>query len=518
MKINEKEFFINATLRICGSLEIEKALYQCLMYIKDFLPAERVFLACYEPEHTRFRVLASATQEGGIVPDMKFSVPEEPEHIYKEAQPPEVFRVDCVECHPLIRHAIDYVGPDASLLVMRLILDGRFLGSFAVQAKGKDQFTEAHAHLIGLLNDPFAIALSNVLRYRETLKLKDQLDDDYQYLQEEMRHIVGDEIIGANFGLKGVMELVQLVAPINSPIILLGETGVGKELIANAIHSLSPRSDGPIIKVNCGAIPGTIIDSELFGHEKGSFTGAIARKRGRFERAHQGTIFLDEIGELPHEAQVRLLRVLQEKEIERVGGSDTVKVDIRVIAATHRNLEARVEDERFREDLYFRLRVFPIEIPPLRDRKADIPALVQHFMHTKNLELGLKGFPTLAQGAIEKLMIYDFPGNVRELEHMVERELILSRGEPLRFDTILVSPGAHAARPSAGTGDRPFDLDDMVSAHIRQVLDMTGGKVQGQKGAAALLGIKPNTLRYRMKKLGVPFSRGYNKASGNKKS
>ncbi|MBW2219975.1 MAG: sigma 54-interacting transcriptional regulator, partial [Deltaproteobacteria bacterium] len=454
-------------------------------------------------------VLASATQEGGTIPDMKIPVPEEPEHIYKEAHAPEVFRVDCVECHPILKHVINHVGKESSLLVMRLILDGRFLGSFSVQAKGKDRFTEDHARLIGLLNDPFAIALSNILRYREVLKLKDQLDDDYHYLQDEMRHIVGDEIIGANFGLKGVMELVNIVAPINSSVTLLGETGVGKELIANAIHSLSPRSDGPFIKVNCGAIPETLIDSELFGHEKGAFTGAIARKRGRFERADHGTVFLDEIGELPHKAQVRLLRVLQEKEFERVGGTDYVKVDIRVIAATHRNLEARVEDGRFREDLYFRLRVFPIEIPPLRDRKSDIPALVQHFMHTKNMELGLKGFPTLAQGAIERLMKYDFPGNVRELEHMVERELILNRGKPLQFHDFLISPGMHDLRPAKNTQGQKFDLDEVVSDHIRHVLDKTGGKVQGEKGAAALMGIKPNTLRYRMKKLGIPFSRGY---------
>jgi transcriptional regulator with GAF, ATPase, and Fis domain len=481
--------------------------------MKDYLPAERIFLTCYEPKYTRFRVLASADQEGGEVPDKKIPVPEAPDHIYEEAQAPEVLVVDCVECHPLLKHAIDYVGTDASLLVMRLILDGKFLGSLGIQAKGRNQFTEAHARLIGLLNDPFAIALSNVLRYRESLRLKNQLDDDYQFLQDDMRHLIGDEIIGANFGLKGVMELVQLVAPINSPVLLLGETGVGKELIANAIHSLSPRSEGPIIKVNCGAIPGTIIDSELFGHEKGSFTGAIARKRGRFERAHQGTIFLDEIGELPHEAQIRLLRVLQEKEIERVGGTKSVKVNIRVIAATHRNLEARVEAERFREDLYFRLRVFPIKIPPLRDRKSDIPALVQHFMHTKNLELGLKGFPTLAPGAVETLMAYDFPGNVRELEHMVERELILSRGQPLQFDNILISPGAHLVPPAQGGRSQELGLDEVMSAHIRHVLDMTDGKVQGDNGAAALLGIKPNTLRYRMKKLGIPFSRRYKQAS-----
>ncbi len=241
--------------------------------------------------------------------------------------------------------------------------------------------------LIGTINEPFAVALTNSLRYRELQKLRDLLADDNRYLQDELRRMVGEDVIGADFGLKSVMDLVRQVAPLDSPVLLLGETGSGKEVIANAIHKASLRRQAPFIKVNCGAIPPTLMDSELFGHEKGAFTGALSQKRGRIERANTGTLFLDEIGELSLEAQVRLLRVLQEKEIERVGGSGPIAVDIRIIAATHRNLEKMMRIGAFREDLYFRLRVFPIAIPPLRSRMMDLPALVQYFIQKKTREM-----------------------------------------------------------------------------------------------------------------------------------
>ena len=242
--------------------------------------------------------------------------------------------------------------------------------------------------------------MSKALEHQEIIRLKDMLADDNRYLFDELRSASGDEIIGSDFGLKAVMRMVQQVAPLDSPVLLLGETGTGKEVIANAIHYSSPRKDGPFIKVNCGAIPETLLDSELFGHEKGAFTGAISQKRGRFERANKGTIFLDEIGELPAQAQVRLLRVLQTKEIERVGGTTSIPVDIRIISATNRNLQEMIASGRFREDLWFRLNVFPIMIPPLRQRREDIPALVHHFIERKSKELKLTERPVLAPGAI----------------------------------------------------------------------------------------------------------------------
>jgi transcriptional regulator with GAF, ATPase, and Fis domain len=336
------------------------------------------------------------------------------------------------------------------------------------------------------------------------------LADDNRYLYNEMRSASGDEIIGTDFGLKTVMKMVGQVAPLDSPVLLLGETGTGKEVIANAIHYSSPRRDGPFIKVNCGAIPDTLLDSELFGHEKGAFTGAISQKRGRFERADKGTIFLDEIGEFPAQAQVRLLRVLQTKEIERVGGTASIPVDVRIISATNRNLEKMIASGRFREDLWFRLNVFPITIPPLRERREDIPALAHHFIERKSKELKLAERPVIAPGALDRLMAYDWPGNVRELENLIERALIQSRGGGnLSFETLLAPrvPGGRERTRDAGRNRTVLSLDEINAQHIRQALEMAGGKINGLGGAAQILGLNPNTLRSRMIKLGIAFGR-----------
>jgi len=347
------------------------------------------------------------------------------------------------------------------------------------------------------------------------LELKELLSEDNRFLHSELRQIAGEEIIGADFGLRGVMDMVRQVAPLSSPVMLLGKTGTGKEVIAGAIHNLSPRKDDPFIVVNCGAIPENLVDSELFGHEKGAFTGALSRKRGRFERANGGTIFLDEVGELQPEAQVRLLRVLQEKEIERVGGTEQIKVDIRVIAATHRDLEAMITEGKFRDDLYFRLNVFPIAIPPLRDRRGDIPSLVHYFIQKKSREMDLRGTPTLTPRALERLTGYFWPGNIRELENLVERSLILSRGEPLSFNDFQTplkpkrsyEQGKETILHRDNQGRDSLALDAILSLHIRRVLDMTSGRVGGKQGAAYLLNINPSTLRKKMRKLGIPFGR-----------
>jgi transcriptional regulator with PAS, ATPase and Fis domain len=271
--------------------------------------------------------------------------------------------------------------------------------------------------------------------------------------------------------------------------------------------------------VNCGAIPETLIDSELFGHEKGAFTGAISQRRGRFERADRGTIFLDEIGELPPQAQVRLLHVLQKKEIERVGGTSPIPVDIRIISATHRNLEDMIASGRFREDLWFRLNVFPITIPPLRQRREDIPALVHHFIDRKSVELKITEKPMLAPGAIDSLIAYDWPGNVRELENMIERALIQRQGGVLSFETLLplsVSGGREMVQ-DAGRNRSLLSLDEMTARHIRRALEMAGGKINGPGGAAQILGLHPNTLRKRMNKLGIPYGRrSWQLSSGQK--
>ena len=391
-----------------------------------------------------------------------------------------------------------------------LQLEGNLIGTLALYDDGLNQYTGEHARLLQLLHRPVAIAMSKALEHQEIIRLKDMLADDNRYLFEELRLASGDEIVGSDFGLKAVMKMVHQVAPLDSPVLLAGETGTGKEVIANAIHYSSPRKDGPFIKVNCGAIPDTLLDSELFGHEKGAFTGAISQKRGRFERANKGTIFLDEIGELPPQAQVRLLRVLQEKEIERVGGTTSIPVDIRVLSATNRNMQEMVASGRFREDLWFRLDVFPITIPPLRQRREDIPALVYHFIDRKAKEMKLKERPVLGHGAIDRLLAYDWPGNVRELENMIERALIHHQGSgALSFETILpmpVSGDREGVQDSGRNRDLP-PLDEMTVQHIRQALERAGGKINGPGGAAQILGIHPNTLRHRMNKLGILYGK-----------
>jgi transcriptional regulator with GAF, ATPase, and Fis domain len=514
--VDENEFFRQATLKICSSLEIEKALTNFLLYLNQFIPAHALFMLIYDPA---LGVIELVTGAGDLARNFSFPsripMPPTAKKIIDEAMVnpgriPQVEMVDELNESELTRPFGKFFNiPGASALVLRLELEERWIGLLSVANLDGEKFTQAQSHLMGLLNEPFAIALSNYLQHREVLQLKDQIADENRYLHDEIRGQVGDEIVGASFGLKQVMDMVRQVAPLSSPVLLLGETGTGKEVIATAIHNLSPRKNAPLIKVNCGAIPETLMDSELFGHEKGAFTGAISQKRGRFERANGGTIFLDEIGELTAGVQVRLLRVLQEKEIERVGGTEPVQVDIRVVAATHRNLETMLAEGKFREDLYFRLKVFPILIPPLRDRLADIPMLVQYFVQKKAREMGLVQIPALAPKSLDRLMNYRWPGNVRELQNAVERALILSGGHPLEFGDL-----GDIARKKNAKIDLPDEdslaLDHMISRHIMRVLEMTAGQVGGRNGAAKLLQLNPSTFRQKMRKLNIPFGKKAN--------
>jgi transcriptional regulator with GAF, ATPase, and Fis domain len=512
MIVDENDFFRQATMRICSTLDIETAMSRCLRYLEGFMPAETLTLGLYEHGFTFLRRIAFATVSEGRKSDGVIPITREARLALEDPDLPDVRIANRPENDPVQRTIYRALGLEgSSLMVMYLVIEKKRLGNLALQAKGKDRFSEAHLRLFALLNEPFAIALSNALRHQEILKYKDMLTDDNRYLHQQLRRLSGAKIIGEDLGLRGVMEMVRQVAPLDSPVLLLGETGVGKEVVANAIHDLSPRRDGPFIPVNCGAIPENLLDSELFGHEKGAFTGAVARKRGRFERADRGTIFLDEVAELPPQAQVRMLRVLQHREIERVGGTRPVRVDIRVIAATHRNLEDMAKTDRFREDLWFRLNVFPVVIPPLRERLGDIPALVHHFLDVKSRELKLRVYPTLAAGAVDLLVSYHWPGNVRELENVVERALILSKGAPLSFDHLLGTADLSTHSPPASLQDEFLRLDDVVAQHIRRVLGMTGGKVHGPSGAARLLGINASTLRNRMNKLGIPYGRKRNR-------
>jgi transcriptional regulator with GAF, ATPase, and Fis domain len=476
------------------------------------MPADELMLTVFDPGFGFLEVVATAAEKEGTTRSDKITmVPKLREQLEHFEHYPRVRICNDVWRDPIMeRVAVHYKWPDSSAVVGRLIIQHSFIGSLIVRADGKGGYTEEHANLWSLVNEPAAIALANSRQYYELLKLKDLLADDNRYLQNELRRSWGEKIVGGDFGLRDVMEQVVKVAPLTSPVLLMGETGTGKEVIANAIHNLSPRNNGPLITVNCGAIPESLIDSELFGHEKGAFTGALTERRGRFERADKGTIFLDEIGELPPQAQVRLLRVLQEKEIERVGGTHPIKIDIRIISATHRNLEKLVAAGSFRDDLYYRLGVFPVWLPPLRDRKADIPALVEHFIEKKAREMGLHSVPTLVPGAIDRLMKYDWPGNVREVANVVERALIQSNGKPLAFMDFMVPSGGAAQEPAVVQELASLRLEEMETLHIRRTLEMTRGRIEGRNGAAVLLGINPSTLRARMRKLRIPFGRREN--------
>jgi transcriptional regulator with GAF, ATPase, and Fis domain len=326
--------------------------------------------------------------------------------------------------------------------------------------------------------------------------LKNRLHAENIYLQSELKVEHNFEnIISTSDELNKVLRSVEQVASTDSTVLVLGETGTGKELLARAIHSISKRADRPLVKVNCATLPENLIESELFGHEKGAFTGATSRKIGRFELANGGTIFLDEIGELPLSLQTKLLRILQEGEFERLGDPKTFKVDVRVIAATNRNLEKEIEDESFRKDLFYRLNVFPIKIPPLRDRREDIPLLVKHFLKKYNTKVG-KELELISKEIMGRLQSYDWPGNVRELENIIERAVVTSTGKKLLI-------GDWLTQSSAKTSSKILPLEEMEKRHIIDILEMTEWKVSGEKGAAKILDINPQTLVSRMKKLGV---------------
>ncbi len=358
----------------------------------------------------------------------------------------------------------------------------------------------------------FIDVTDRVLMEREKARLEAQ----NTYLIEEIKEAHNfEEIVGQSRVLADVIEKVKLVASTDSSVLILGETGTGKELVARAVHSNSERRNRPLVKVNCAALPVGLIESELFGHEKGAFTGATDRRIGRFELAHGGTIFLDEIGDMPPDVQAKLLRVLQEHEFERVGGSNPIKVDARVIAATNRDLLRSVSERIFRQDLYYRLNVFPVQLPPLRERREDIPPLVHYFVARFSLKIGRK-ITRIQRETMERLMNYSWPGNVRELENVLERAVILSRGTELEVAPDVLPEVAPVVVPAAapqalqeekrGQGSLTHSIDQVERNHILQVLMRTNWRIEGTEGAAALLNLNPSTLRSRMKKFGVQRS------------
>jgi transcriptional regulator with GAF, ATPase, and Fis domain len=407
-------------------------------------------------------------------------------------------------------------GVNDELLIGPLVSEHGTCGVITLLATPAQHFTALHQQMLQAILEPVAAALENDWRFRELTALREAAEADKQSLLRRLgRTDVQEAIVGAEGRLRPVLERVALVSPSDVPVLILGETGSGKEVIARAIHTRSARATGPFIRVNCGAIPPDLIDSELFGHEKGSFTGAVGTRRGWFERADEGTLFLDEIGELPAAAQVRLLRVLQEGVFERVGGERSLKVDVRIVAATHQDLATMVQHHRFREDLWYRIAVFPIVLPALREHPEDIAALAEHFAQRAAVRFGLT--PQLPSPQdIALLTDYSWPGNVRELIAVIDRAAILGAGKRLEVGKALGSiPGVPSLPPTAeqppplqpSVASRPLSLDTAMAQHIEAALEATQGRVEGPYGAARLLGINPHTLRGRMRKLGIDWRR-----------
>jgi formate hydrogenlyase transcriptional activator len=415
-----------------------------------------------------------------------------------------------------------------SYAMVPLIARGRSLGALAVASRQPESYGDADVRFLGEAAGQVALAIENMRSYEEIAALKARLERENVYLQEEI-HREHDfvEMVGASDGLLAVLAKVEQVAPTDSTVLILGETGTGKELIARAIHDKSTRKARPLVKVNCAAISAGLVESELFGHVKGAFTGAVERRIGRFQLADGGTIFLDEVGELPPETQVKLLRVLQEQEFEPVGSSRTQRVDVRVITATNRNLEALVRNGAFRDDLFYRLNVFPITVPPLRERRRDIPALVMFFLERYARRFG-KRVESVSSETMDRLVRYAWPGNVRELQNLVERAVILARGPVLALDRDVLLAAADGEDPavtpetatteptasssasgrSAATGKAPAAgldtlLEDVERRHIVAALEHARWVIDGPQGAARTLSIHPNTLRSRMRKLGI---------------
>jgi formate hydrogenlyase transcriptional activator len=383
-----------------------------------------------------------------------------------------------------------------SACVLPLISRNRTLGVLTLGSRVKNSFSPEDVDFLMRAAGQVAIAIENALAYREIAELKDKLAHKNLYLEEEVRSTAGfDGIVGQSSALQQVLQLVETVATSDSTALLLGETGTGKELFARAIHDRSRRKDRTFIKLNCAAIPTGLLESELFGHERGAFTGAIAQKVGRLELADQGTLFLDEVGDIPLELQPKLLRVLQEGEFERLGSTRTKKVDIRLVAATNRNLDQMIEERQFRSDLYYRLNVFPIRVPPLRERPEDIPLLVRYFSQKYALRMK-KRIESIPAAAMRKLARWHWPGNIRELQNLVERAVILTRSSTLAISVPeLANSGTNSALASAGN----FEERD----RILRILKETRGRVGGPNGAAVRLGIKRTTLFTRMKKMGI---------------
>jgi hydrogenase-4 transcriptional activator len=508
---------------VARHLELDESLRLIAPLVCEVVPIDLLAVRRLEREPVRLTTVALAGGDGAVIDDVhpaRTELGEDSlgaiEHVLRTGR--AVLLADSGSPSPL-RPLVP--GNHAGTAIAGpLSAHGEPAGVLVLLAKPGAVLGREHLDLVDRLIEPLGVALENDRRLLELARMREALEADRRALLTRLnRQDIADPIVGSSTGLNGVMERCEQVAKTDAPVLILGETGSGKEMIARTIHGKSRRGAGPIVRINCGAIPPELVDSELFGHERGSFTGAVSMRKGWFERADGGTLFLDEIGELPMAAQVRLLRVLQDGTLERVGGHQPITVDVRIVAATHRKLEQMVAEGSFREDLWYRISVFPIRLPALRERMEDIPELARHFARRAGQRLG--GMSLAPTGYdLELLARYDWPGNVRELQAVIERAAILGDGKRLEIGKSIgtlepsaatsrgVSTPAPAPSATAGSGsESSARLEDAMRGHIEQALAATQGRIEGPFGAARRLGINPHTLRARMRKLGIDWAR-----------
>ena len=495
---DQLKLILDLTNQVVSNLEFHDLLRAASASVRQVMrcDAAAVMLADADEKHLVVHALdfpegRGVFTEGSLVP-IDGSMPGE---TFKSGKPSIVNRLDPSEIPPEMLQKAVAEGLN-SFCDIPLISKDRLLGVLAVARREENGFDDEEVSFLIQAANQVAIGVENALSYREIAGLKDRLAQEKLYLEDEIRGEMDFEgIVGQSSALRHVLNLMETVAPSQSTVLLLGETGTGKELIARAIHDRSRRKDRTFVKLNCAAIPTGLLESELFGHERGAFTGAISQKIGRLELADQGSLFLDEVGDIPIDIQPKLLRALQEREFERLGSTRTKKVDVRLVAATNRDLEKMIENREFRSDLYYRLNVFPIRIPPLRDRPEDIPLLVRYFTqkYGRRMEKQIESIPA---AAMKKLAAWHWPGNIRELENFIERSVILTHGSALQVP-IGELGGSSTAVPVANTRDGD------ARQEILRILKDTKGRVAGPNGAAARMGIKRTTLISRMKKLGI---------------
>ena len=497
----EEAVMMQLTSALLANVDVRKLLGAISASLHEVIPHDAATLGLYDAAADLMLVQFLGLEEGDYRrAEIRLPVEGSPAgEVFRTRQP---VLQDKIKGSPFaeasVRHFTE-LGMQSGCWVP-LIYRGELIGTLAVASRLESAFVQRDAEMLTQVAVQVAIAVNNAMTFRQIAELRDRLTQEKRYLEEEINvENRFEDIVGESSGLRQVLRDVETVAPTGATVLIQGETGTGKELLARAIHKLSPRNERTFIKVNCAAIPAGLLESELFGHEKGAFTGAIARKMGRLELAHEGTLFLDEVGELPLELQPKLLRAIQEREIERLGGTTPIKIDVRLIAASNRDLAKMVAEKEFRADLFYRLKVFPIQSPPLRERIDDIPILVRHFVSLHSRRMG-KTIENISEATMAALTKWKWPGNIRELENFLERAVILTRGSTLY---IPVAELEIEAEPEENATVESSTYEAAEREHILRVLRATKGTIAGDDGAAARLGLKRTTLNSKMKKLGI---------------